>query len=346
MLRNLRTRLHLFLPEQFRDPFGLFIRLVKSRDSAAWFAMSSALMGVLATPLDLLLENAEKKLYETAPEPKHPIILVCGPPRSGTTLVEQVLINNLPVAYINNLTSIFPHSPIKANQIFGQFMRRNRSFSYESYYGKSTSYSGPNDALYLWDRWVGVDRSKAPKCISDSKKKEMLQFFGAYEQLNNKPMVAKNNSLNTYAYLVADVLRSAHFICLNRAPVYLAQSLLRARYDIHGDPDMPYGVDELDDARNKDPILDVCRQVRFHNEKISDQMQQIGSERFWVVPYETFCTQPEELVTRVYEEILDQHFTIQSMPPFKSTNRIRIAPQLFQIIEHELADLTESYYEA
>ena len=46
------------------------------------------------------------------------------------------------------------------------------------------------------------------------------------------------------ATLVAEVLENAFFKCMVRDPLYLAQSLLGARLEMHADPLSPYGVDE------------------------------------------------------------------------------------------------------
>ena len=75
--------MHKYVPGHFRDPFGLFTRLVKSCDPAAWFAIGSTIMGLLATPFDMMLEYYERRYYDSASEPKLPIIIVCGPPALG-----------------------------------------------------------------------------------------------------------------------------------------------------------------------------------------------------------------------------------------------------------------------
>ena len=56
-------------------------------------------------------------LYAKARAPRHPIIIVVGPPRSGTTLVAQTLTHYLNLTYFNNVTSLFPRSPICGNRI-------------------------------------------------------------------------------------------------------------------------------------------------------------------------------------------------------------------------------------
>ncbi|MGH7701967.1 MAG: sulfotransferase, partial [Gemmatimonadales bacterium] len=208
----LRRALHRFIPEHFHDPFGLALRLLRTRDPAALFAMESALAGALLTPLDLLLQAAERRRYQAAESPRLPMIFVCGPARSGTTLVAQTLMRHLPVAYINNLTAVFPRSPLTANALFGRLIGPPR-ISYGSYYGRTQHWSGPNDGLHLWDRWLGKDRTAIRSSLTEEETTAMRRFFGALEQATGKPLVNKNNSLNACANVVARTLEGSHFLC-------------------------------------------------------------------------------------------------------------------------------------
>jgi hypothetical protein len=119
--------------------------------------MYQAAAGFGLMPLDLLLRGRERRLCAVAPPSVKPIIIVVGPPRSGTTLVAQYLINTFDVCYLNNLTALFPNSPITANVLFGR-MARLGAGDYDAFYGKSRGLSGANDGLYIWDRWLGSDR--------------------------------------------------------------------------------------------------------------------------------------------------------------------------------------------
>src|SRR5262245_45670092 len=108
------------IPPTFHDPFGLALRLARSRDPDAYFAMSTALLSPLTAPLDRLLALAERRIYARATAPQRPILFVTGAPRSGTTLVSQALVHHLPVTYFNNLSALFPRAPIVANRLFGR----------------------------------------------------------------------------------------------------------------------------------------------------------------------------------------------------------------------------------
>lgn len=338
---SLRKSVHKFIPSNFHDPFGLAKRLIRSKDPAALFAMKSSLSGLLLTPLDLILEFHEKKLYKQAPKTDFPLIIVVGAPRSGTTLVAQVLIKHLPVCYFNNLTSLFPRSPITANILFKSFVRE-KEITYKSYYGKSLHLSGPNDALYLWDRWLGKDRKDLTKELSAPEKEAMFRFFNAYVNHYQKSLVCKNNSLNVRASAIADTLKNAHFICLSREPLFLAQSLLKARSDIHGNDQVSYGIGDPTSKTNQDTnsIQDVCNQVLFHENKIHEQQQKIGTDRYWIISYENFCREPEKLVERVSENILKIPFQPQevqkNLAPFQISNRIKLEPEVFEQIKQAL----------
>ncbi len=208
-----RRFFHKFVPANFNDIIGLTKRLIFEGDKAGIMAMLYSLFGAVLTPLDMLLQPFEKRKYASSDLPKQPLIFVCGAPRSGTTLTGQVLIKHLPVFYFNNLTSLFPRSPVTALRLFGRWVNGSMyDLTYKSFYGRTTKLFYPNDALYFWDRWTEVDRKEIPQQISKAQQAEMAQFFGAVEKFSEKPLLNKNNSLNTYASLVAEVLPNAYFI--------------------------------------------------------------------------------------------------------------------------------------
>jgi hypothetical protein len=322
---------HYYAPSHLRDPFGLVLRLLRSKDPAARFALGLSLLGVVLTPLDVLLQLVERRRYPRSSPPRlprpayrphpakqpvspsvsQPLIFVCGASRTGTTLVSQVLIKHLPVSYVSNLTALFPRSPLTATRLFRRLIR-NKHIKYTSYYGKSLRFSGPNEGFSLWNRWMKTDQWNVKYVFDPDKSAELNNFWSAYQELCGQPVLTKHNNLNVCASDIAQVLENAYFICMTREPSYLAQSLLQARVAIQGDITTSYGVDdpcksvaENQKAGDKnDVIQDVGAQVRFHERTIKDQQRRVGPKRFWIVSYEDFCQQPAALVQRVAKEIL------------------------------------------
>lgn len=339
-MKNLFSKI---IPSNFTNLIELAKKLVRSKNPAGRAAMLYSFLGLLMIPVDLILQLFEKKLYLKSSDPILPLIFVCGPPRSGTTLVAQVLIKFLPVYYFNNLTSIFPNSPIISNKIAKRFLKNgNQSVNFKSLYGRTSELKAPNDALYLWDRWTKVDRKSIPHAIRNEDKLKMKHFFGAVEKFSGLPLVNKNNKLNTFADKVAEILDSAYFICLDRDPVYLAQSELIASRFIHDDDKIPYGVlfNPTDKYKGKslDPIEQVCNQVLSHKEAMLQQESQIGKERFIIVRYEEFCAEPAKWLNKISEKILGQSLDIDSLtndlPPFQISNNIKLNQEEFNRIEN------------
>jgi hypothetical protein len=327
--------LHHLLPAQFHNPAALALRLLRTRDPDAYAAMRQAALGVLLSPLDLALTVAEEKRYAAAAPPRLAVVLVCGPPRSGTTLVAQQLIQQLPVAYLSNLAGIFPRAPLTAARLAGRVGARWRG-AIGSYYGRARTLAAPSDALGLWDRWFGDDRNLLRSSLSVSEREAMRQFFGAREADDPRPLVAKNNRLNGQAALVSDVLPTARFICLERDPVFLAQSLLLARQDINGDAARAYGLHRAAVESAVNPVESVCSQVMFHERLAATQEALLGPERFWRVSYEQFCLDPAALVTRVARELLgmpDGAPQPSPLAPFTVSRKNRLPTGMLQQIE-------------
>ena len=306
-------------------------------------------LGVLCTPLDIFFQIFEKKHNKTAIAPKKPQIFVCGAPRAGTTLTAQVLIRHLPVFYFNNLTSIFPRSPITASKLFGWVVKGdNEDVGYTSFYGRTTRPSSPNDALYFWDRWTGGNRHHIPEKILPKEIENMVQFFGAMEAYSGKPLVAKNNSLNTYADLVAQEMEQAYFICLDRDPLYLAQSHIIARRFIQGNENIHYGIGKPEDFgfEGEDYIEDLCRQILFYKKCMKEQQRLIGRDRFYIVKYEDFCQNPVKWVHIIAKNILgitlSKEQLKQDMPTFIPSMQQRLDDLTFNRIKTALAKLEVS----
>ena len=304
--------------------------------------MALAVGGAMLTPLDRLLEGLDRKRLAQATAPTLRQLFICGAPRSGTTLVYQTLIRALPVAWFANLVALFPRTPLTATRLWGT-VEPHPNPKFRSYYGRTGSPRGSTDALELWDRWLGSDRTRPAPPLDYRRQEAMIKFFGAYEQISQRPLVAKNNSLNVNAHLVASVLPTAAFFCLRRDPALLAQSLLQARRDIHGNERVPYGVlsDELRQAQ-LDPIDHVCHQALYYEETIREQVARIGPERFVVVSYEEFCADPGRLLHEAAHHLLGRAASPEERARipvnFTASRRIR-NPEEFRRIEARIREL-------
>ena len=332
--------LYRYVHAHFRHPLRLAWRVARSGGPEGRFALLSVPLGLIAAPLDLALQPLEQRIYRRFTEPRRPMVLVCGPPRSGTSVVAAALIRSLPVGYVSNFMALFPRSPLTANRLFG-IRQANSKVGLKTYYGRSQGLRSQNDGLFLWDRWLGKDRTELEPVISPDRGRAMRRFWAAFEVQCQKPIITKNNNPVAYASTVAASLPNVHFLCLKREPIYLAQSLLLARSQIHGDPQVPYGLQGS--PRDEDPVMDVCRQVRFYEQATQEQLASLGAERFLTVSYEEFCRDPGALVHQVATRILGLEADLgelqDALPPVTVHNRRRVSSATFEALAEGLQSL-------
>ena len=101
--RPIRAFLHRAVPSHFKDPVGLALRIVKSKNTDAWSAVLQAMARLALFPVDGVMSHMVGNPEKAHMAPTHPVLFVTGPPRTGTTLLHQILMRSLPVAYIGGV---------------------------------------------------------------------------------------------------------------------------------------------------------------------------------------------------------------------------------------------------
>ncbi len=274
--------------------------------------------------------------------------MVVGPPRSGTTLVYQVLSEHLPVSYFDNWGAMFPRSTITASLLLKRYAERPRA-SYHSYYGNTAGFRGVNDGFHVWNRWLGNDRYSVPDDIDPDARKDMKRFFAAWSEAFGRPLVNKNNRNTFCMALLASVLEQAVFVVVTREPVFAAQSLLIARQHIQGDAAVGWGLgaNRPRSGPESSPLEDVAGQVRFIHERLHGQLERVPRERVVHVRYEEVCKEPARLVARM-AELLRERSTdgnlydpgaAKTLSPLANANTMQLPKEQFDKLSTLLKDI-------
>lgn len=330
-----RRALSRFIPSHINNPFGLVRRMLTSGKPAATSTLFMTALGIIFTPFDMLLQVFERR-RKPVENSNGPHIIICGPARSGTTLVYQILADALPVSYIRNFTLLYSRAPLLASAWFSRKAPRFGKNKYENYYGKTAGLQSPCEANHLWNQWVEPDESGFRTRMTSEGGKKMAQFFKQFSALHQKPTLSKNNNANAFADVIAEHLDNVYFICLQRDTAYLAQSLINARVEINGDIYQNYGVtDTTKPVKSKDPVSEVLEQIQYLDRLAIAQQKKVGAKHFWLVDYETFCEDPAALVTRIQKEILTTNtaeLSDSALSPIKNNNQVS-NPELFEKLQ-------------
>ena len=236
----------------FSDPFGLVGRILREREPAGLQALARAGAGYPVALLDRYLVREEESLLSAAQPSHHPVVLIVGAPRSGTTLLHQLLVSHTDTSFFTNRNALFSRAPLAAARRFDRFPG---SAPLSSYYGLSAGNDAPNDAFHIWNRWLGQDRYQPRPNGSAA---PAARFFDAWRTVHDKPLVSKNNRNTAAMDWLAASIPGVRFVALRRDPLFVAQSLIEARRQVQGSDERKWGLASVD---GQDPVDDVTAQV-------------------------------------------------------------------------------------
>jgi hypothetical protein len=286
----------------FKNPFGLVWRMLRSGKRAAWSALFREGLKLIAKPADLMLSPLDVRRGSKASLKEGlPLILIVGPPRGGTTMVYQILANSLDVTCPNNLSSLFPRSSITMGR-----WRGKPPSDFGSYFGQTSHLSGVNDGFHIWNRWLGADRYRTRTDLSNGEILDMRRYFNAWTAAHGKPFLNKNNRNAHCIKYLSETLPNAYFVVVQRDPAAIARSLIRARKAIQGDKRIGWGLlcqETHSEAKSFGYVRDVCEQIQNINAQIAEQTATVDRNRLIETTYEEFCTDPSQCISRLIEQI-------------------------------------------
>jgi len=289
----------------FSDPRGLVVRMLRSRNRAAYSGLMREGLKIVARPADWLLSKFDRSTRTTSNSIQRPIILVVGPPRSGSTLVYQILARYCDVTYPDNLNSLFPRSSLLAMKWFSR-KHPPRTALIRSCYGQTARFSGPNEGFHIWDRWLGKNRYETIESLSAETIHEMNSFLNAWTQAAGKPLVNKNNRSTACIELLSRSLPTSYFVLIQRDKRDIVRSVIRGREFVQGDKRIPWGLHSQDVHGSTDPlgyVDDVCEQVEKICQRIKHQIESVDEQRVIALDYSEFCRDPEGVLHRIQARV-------------------------------------------
>ena len=236
--------------------------------------------------------------------PAHGVIFIIGAPRSGTTLLYQLMVNYFKVSYFNNITGRLCRAPRLAFWLFGK-IRRPDSSDYQSQHGRTRGLWGPHEAGDYWYRWFPRGRHVyVPSGKLEAKTlADIRETTETLTRIAGEPILFKNTYNSMRLAPLCEALPRACFIVCLRDPLQNAQSILLARIRNSGDKGTWWSVPpkEIDEIEAHPYWRQVVEQVYFIDKQIKDDSQEFGPHRFFFVRYEELCRSPRETLNRIHE---------------------------------------------
>lgn len=273
----------------------------------------------LLSDLSCNLKPSEERLMEHYTQEKfsHPVILVMGPLRSGTTLFTQWLANTGLVCYPTNLLSRFYSAPILGAQIqklltdpsynfrdeLGEF---SQQAAYVSENGKTKGVLAPNEFWYFWRRFLPEFNRDV---WSDNELRQSMDVRGLLAELTGimdvfgKPFSSKGMLFNYNIPFLDEILEKVIFVQIQRDPESNVASVLEARKRQLGDAQSWYSfkIPEYEELKGLPAEEQAAGQVCAINRAVINGLSNVAQDRKLFVHYEEFCANPKS----VYEQLTE-----------------------------------------
>jgi len=249
-----------------------------------------------------------------------PCLWIVSPPRSGSTILYQVLIRVIPSVYIANLHLLFPRHASR------RMLRQNR-FGHElpgfrNYYGYTSSLYDINEGNDLVSALFAGDPS--PQEL----RARFLRFAARMGAAPGRPLIFKNVRNYPNVVRLHRAVPEVKFLRMRRDLVQSVQSVLHAYYELGHFHPIPRS---LQGRPIEDPLEYAVAQILGINAEIDENMAQVAPEARRDCSYEDFCLHTWEII----ESLMKQHLDMDPASmrkdslkePLKVSKRVKVTPE-------------------
>ena len=246
-----------------------------------------------------------KKLISSTKKLNYPPIFIVGPPRSGTTLLYQLMVHHFHLAYFPNIADKYNTAPVIATK-FGLKYCKPYVSDFTSNYGLIESWMAPHEAGGIWNRWYPTEYNDGynytPAGYFDDKTKHIIyQTVAGIEGLFDAPFINKNVKHSVRIQSLVEIFPKALFIQIRRNPFDIVNSIFKSRRVRNQNVNDWWSVmpKEIHQLRDKNYLEQICGQVFYLEENIEEDIAAVGRERLNVVHYDELCDYPKKVSDKV-----------------------------------------------
>lgn len=268
---------------------------------AAEFAKDASDEELLVT-LNAALAPVEEEGYLELRE-TYPTLHVIGVPRSGTTLLYQVVAAGLEIGYVNNLVAAFWRAPVFGIRLSRKLGLDRFESSFDSRFGRTRGVGEPHEFGYFWNHHL---RYPGLYALPDGHEEtiewnRLRTVIANMAHWNHGPIAFKPMLLTWHLERMAREMPLTCYVWIRRDLHATALSLLEMRRSLFGSYEnwaslRPHGPDWL---APEPPWRQVAAQVVTLERALEAAAAALGPERVLELTYEELCADPRGTVERV-----------------------------------------------
>jgi hypothetical protein len=240
------------------------------------------------------------------------IVFIVGVPRSGTTLLSQLMSRFLEVGYIDNIVARFWANPVIGIRVSRAVLpphSRSR-IQLRSVHGTTDEPWGPHEFGYFWREMFGLDRAAthnlSPGEREDVDEAALTRRLREIAFEFGRPVVFKNPICGFQASLLERCYPNSLFISTERDDEQVAESIRKSRVERYGSDEVwwslkPSTFGKLSNLRPVD--VQIRAQISDSRTEFSHEFGRLGRPTV-SVGYEEMRTDPLGLLHRLREQLV------------------------------------------
>lgn len=292
-----------------------FFGAVRSGSKAARLAMLIKALSPFTRLVDKAIYlSLNRSDHNEAKLPK--CLMIVSPPRSGSTIIYQVLTRVIPCVYISNLHTLFPNhaSPyLLRRDLFG-----SKLVGFHNYYGHTSSFYDVNEGNEFVE---AIFRGNPDK---EQIRGRFFTFIKMMRATEERPLIFKNVQAYSHVGCLHQAVPEVIFLRIKRDLEQVIQSVVHAYHELGTFNPVPKN---LINSEINDPVEFAVHQVREIERTIDHQINQIEKSARLEWWYEDFCSDPWPMIVNLGENYLRvdvSRLRGSAMPEMKASNRVKV----------------------
>jgi len=253
------------------------------------------------------LQNIDQDLYITEGN-LAPLVVICFVPRSGSTLLGQLLASTGDFNYFSGFNARFWEAPVFSQLLESKLGLRNELKSlnqdqFMSNYGYTPVNSFPHEFGFFWNQFLTSDSHFIDsKSLTDEKKDKLKLVVNTCRRLSPKPFFIKNGITAYNAKLFKELFPDVKFIHLHRDSKAVVQSIYQARKNLYGDTSTWWSLVPAEQtqiiAQSESALEEIILQAKYIEQAFKPLLNEANSIE---MSYTDFCKNPVIQMKRIYE---------------------------------------------
>ena len=266
-------------------------------------------------------------------------VFIVGSPRSGTTLLHQIMAIGLKIGYINNFMARFWRAPAVAAHISRNRLRLRPSNHFYSKLGRTQGLEGVHEFGYFWNRFFRGETDHADDILDEDAAVLRREVISMQRTLGMRKLF-KNLTCGLRIRPLSKVFDEPVFIEVRRNPYSNAMAILKARRCYHGNENRWWSLEPKN--LNELKRLPVHEQIASQIFPVRREIETTASEckvRHIVLHYEDFCLDPDRALEMLAKNLgVDRRRVDLSFEPrYAKPPRTELERKLYELCKEKIA---------